>query len=62
MKLFEIAGTSLQAGDLVKMTDEKSKYHKKLGRIEHITNASAKVLFKDEEKPVSVVLSGLERL
>jgi len=62
MKVFEVAGTTLQYGDLVKMADENSRYKGKFGKIVHITNSAAKVLFKDEKKPISVMLAGLERL
>ncbi len=62
MRLNEVAGSTLQYGDLVKMVDENSRYHGKLGRIEHITNLSAKVLFKDSKKPISVMLAGLEKI
>lgn len=61
MKLNEVAGTPLQYGDRVVHVDKDSMYAGQVGKIREINNISASVLFEGAKKPVTIVLSGLQR-
>ena len=60
MKLNEVASQPLQYGDLVVHVDKDSMFAGKVGKIVGIDNLSATVKF-DDGKPVTIILSGLER-
>jgi len=61
MKLSDISESILQYGDNVKVKDINSKYADLRGKIININSSSASVKFDEIKKPMTIMLTALEK-
>lgn len=61
MKVDEITDSPLRYGDEVKIKDAGSKYSGLIGKVVEITSLSAKVKFDEMKKPMTIMLTALEK-